>query len=195
MMDFQNDNSLQHTHATFKALVDAVVPRTPVLAEEYGQIQLYGAIDSRVNEYMIASLDNYYYISMAKRVAELLDVAAEQLTFINRNNKPLDDSMFPEGGTFAALAPSDRILALNLLEQLNDTSDLPVPFQDGPGILHTILSILNRFITMGYYSEWSVSTHPEPSNQPKIEYFPLGWKQAGYPGPSLGYRTVAANFK
>ena len=60
-----------------KLFVDAIIPRSPGLAEEYGKIQYFGALDLHTNEYMILSL-NSYYIPLAKPVAEMLDIAFEQ---------------------------------------------------------------------------------------------------------------------
>lgn len=185
-------NNLQHTQETFKAFVDAIVPRTPRLAEEYGRIQYYGALDLYTEEYLIMSINNYY-ISLAEPTAEMLDVAAEQLILIQGNEGQLNFSMFPGGGTFAALAPNDRLRALTLLEQLQvNLSVLPIPFQDNPGFVLFVTVALNRLTMMGYYSEWSGygSTRLETPNQRILEYFPLGWEQVGYPGPSLGYRAL-----
>jgi len=192
LINYQLNNSQQHTQATFQALVDAIVPRTPRLAEEYGRIQYYGALDLYTDEYLIMSL-NHYYIPLAKPTAQMLDVAAEQLVLIRGNERLLDFSMYPGGGTFAALAPSDRFRALTLLEQLQvNLTNLPIPFQDNPELVLSITFALNRFTLMGYYSEWSGygSTRLDTPNQRILEYFPLNWQQVGYPGPSLGYRAL-----
>lgn len=54
----------------------------------------------------------------------------------------------------------------------------------------SVLQSLNRLTMMGYYSEWSGygSTCLNPPNQRVLEYYPISWKQIGYPGPSSGYR-------
>ena len=107
-------DSLQYTNETFQAFADAVIPRTPRLAEEYGKIQYFGALDLHTDEYLFL--------------------------------------------TFA----------------------------------YSFVGSLIRFTMMGYYSEWSGygSTRLEAPDQRKLEYFPLSWKQVGYPGPSLGYRAL-----
>lgn len=192
LMNNQNSNSLLHTQDTFRAFVDAIVPRTPGLAEEYGRIQYFGALDSGIEEYLIMSLNNYY-IPLAAPTAEMLDIAAEQLVMMQGNESELDFSLFPGGGTFAALSPNDRFRALTLLEQLQvNLSTLPIPFQENPGFVLYILLELNRSTMMGYYSEWSGygSTRLDEPNQRILEYFPLDWEQVGYPGPSLGYRAL-----
>ena len=191
MIKYQNQ-SLKRTQETFQAFVDAVIPRTPGLAEEFGRIQFFGALDLHTEEYLIYSL-NYYYIPLAEPMADLLDISAEQLVIRDGNNSLMNFSKFMGGSAFAALDPSDRFRALTLLEKLNIyLADLPIPFQDNPESILYNTSTLNRFTMMGYYSEWSGygSTRLETPEQRKLEYHPLSWKQIGYPGPSLGYRAL-----
>jgi len=191
-INYQTENLLQHTGETFKAFVDAIVPRTPGLAVEYGRIQYYGALDLHTDEYLIMSLNNYY-IPLAEPTAEMLDIAANQLILIQANEGLLIFSMYQGGGTFAALAPKDRLRALTLLVQLQvNLAVLPIPFQGDPGIVLSTTGILNRFTMMGYYSEWSGygSTRLDAPNQRILEFFPLAWEQVGYSGPSLGYRAL-----
>jgi len=191
MIKYQNQ-SLKRTQETFQAFVDAVIPRTPGLAEEFGRIQFFGALDLHTEEYLIYSL-NYYYIPLAEPMADLLDISAEQLVIRDGNNSLMNFSKFMGGSAFAALDPSDRFRALTLLEKLNIyLADLPIPFQDNPESILYNTSTLNRFTMMGYYSEWSGygSTRLDTPEQRKLEYHPLSWKQIGYPGPSLGYRAL-----
>jgi len=191
MMKYQKD-SLRRTQETFQAYVDAIIPRTPGLAEEFGRIQFFGALNLHTDEYVTLSL-NYYYIPMAEPTAEMIDVAAEQLVIMDGNKSLVNFSRFMGGSAFAAIDHSDRFRALTLLEQLNIyLADLPIPFQGNPELILYTTSALNRFTMMGYYSEWSGygSTRLETPNQRKLEYHPLSWKQIGYPGPSLGYRAL-----
>lgn len=183
---------MKHTEVTFKAFVDAIIPRTPGLAEEYGRMQYFGALDLHTDEYIGLSL-KYYYFPLAIPTADMLDIAAEQLVYIDENFTLFHFSSFPGGGTFAALSPIDRFRALTLLEQLKVyLAYLPVPFKNNPGLVLYITGQLNRFTMMGYYSEWSGygSTRLNSPNYRKLEYFPLSWKQIGYPGPSSGYRAL-----
>lgn len=110
---------MENSIITFQAYVDAVIPRSPRLAEEYGKIQYFGALDLHTDEYLILTL-NHNSISWAESE-----------------------------------------------------------------------SALNRITMMGYYSEWSGygSTRLEKPDQRRLEFFPISWKQVGYPGPSLGYRA------
>ena len=184
--------SLKRTQATFQAFADAIIPRTPGLAEEYGRIQFFGALDAHTDEYIILSL-NYYEIPLAESTAEMLDAVAEHLVIMDGNNRLINFSRFLGGSAFTAIDPSDRFRALTLLESLNSNlADLPVPFHDNPELLLYTISTLNRFTMMGYYSEWLGygSTRLDSVNQRKLEYHPFSWKQIGYPGPSLGYRAL-----
>jgi hypothetical protein len=187
-----HNNTLQYTQDTFKAFVDAVIPRSPILAEEYGRIQFYGALDLYTDEYMMMTL-NSYYIPLAIPTAEMLNIAAEQLVFMGGNSKLFNYLRFPAGGIFAALSPEDRFRAVTLLDELYvNLAELPEPFQDNPGLVLNITSLLVRYTMMGYYSEWSGygSTRLLTPNQRMLEYYPLSWSQIGYPGPSLGYRAL-----
>ena len=201
LIQFQrNKYILPQTQAAFKALVDAVVPVTPELTEEQGSIQSFGALDLRTDEYQIWSLDHYlslniiiksFNIHLANATAEMLNIAAKQLLYIGGNKKPVNSAILPEKGTFAALAPSDRFLAITLLEQL-DLASLPIPFRNYMGFVFTITVSITLLATIGYYTEWSGygSTRMETPEKRKLEHFPTGWKQVGYPGPSKGYHAL-----
>jgi len=194
MINDQNINSLLHAQNTFRAFVDAVVPRTPRLAVEYGKIQFFGALDQGTDEYMVLSL-NHYYIPLAEPTADMLDIAAEQIMLYEGDYRA--PASFLRWGKFASLSPIDRFRVLLLLDEFAIyLVDLPTPFKDNPGLIVSITSDLMRLAMMGYYSEWSGygSTRLEEPNQRKLEFFPLSWKQVGYPGPSLGYRALRELF-
>ncbi len=182
----------RHTQATFMALVDAMIPQSPELAEEYGRIQFYGAIDLYIDEYMIMSLNNAA-VPLAAPAAELLDVAAEELIAAGGNQGSLDFSRYPGGGTFSALTAEDRFRAITLLMQPNINQELlPVPFRNNVALEQSTVGTIIRLVFMGYYSEWSGygSTRLSPPGERVLEEFPVSWKQVGYPGPSLGYRVL-----
>jgi hypothetical protein len=191
MTDNQNDYSLPYTDEIFKAFADAILPRTPGLAEEFGRIQYFGALDLYTDEYLIMSF-NHYYIPLAEPIAQMLETAAKELVFAEGPGR-ISGPEAAQWSTFGELAPTDRLRALTLLEQgMVNTSDLPEPFQDNQDYILYILNALNRFTLMGYYSEWSGygSTRLEAPSRRSLEYFPLSWEQVGYPGPSLGYRAL-----
>ena len=194
LINDQKNYTLQYTDEIFRAFVDAVIPRTPGLAQEYGIVQYYGALNLNTDEYLILTLNNYY-TPIAYPTAEMLESAAEQFAYTEgtERDKALE---FIDFNVFASLAPMNRLLVINLLEQsMLDISNLPVPFQNNQGYILYITSALNQFTMMGYYSEWSGygSTRLETPNMRKLEYFPLSWEQVGYPGPSLGYRALRVN--
>ncbi len=169
------NSSQQYIHDTFMAFADTIIPRTPLLAEEYGRIQLYGAADLYIDEYLIMSL-GFTEIPLAEPIVQTLDIAAGQLG----------------GSSFASLTYEDRLRALNLLIQSDFNSALlPEPFTSNLGYEQYTIGYLIRLVYMGYYSEWSGygSTRLASPNQRILEYFPVSWQQVGYPGPSLGYRA------
>jgi hypothetical protein len=190
----QEDDFFQQTDEIFKAFVDTIIPRTPGLAEEFGKVQYYGALDLYTDEYMILTLNSYYY-PIAIPTAEIIEAAAELLVFAEANDRA--EFMEPtEMSIFGSLAPIDQLRALTLLQQMKvNPADLPIPFQNNPGYILYITSALSRYVMMGYYSEWSGygTTRMESPTQRKLEYFPLSWEQIGYPGPSLGYRALRVN--
>jgi hypothetical protein len=191
-MNDEVEKEFIHTQETFKALVDAIIPRSPALAEEYGKIQYYGALDEGIDTYIIMTLNNLY-IPLADSTADMLDVAARQLVLMEGNTRLFNYSRYPGGGLFAALSPNDRFRAMMLLSQMNvNFSELPVMEQNNPDLILNIINVLNRYTLMGYYSEWSGygSTRMENPNDRTLEYAPLSWEQVNYPGPSLGYRAL-----
>ncbi len=62
---------------TFQTFADAVIPRSPGLAELYGRIQYYGASDLYTAEYLIMSLDSLS-VPLAVPAAELLNKTADR---------------------------------------------------------------------------------------------------------------------
>lgn len=154
-------------------MVNTVIPRSAGLAYVYGVVQYYGALDLHTDEYLTVTL-NSFDIPLADPTAEMLDIVNE---------------------SFITLNPLGQLYVLSLLNQLHiNLSYLPIPFNTNPQLVVLITNSLISFIMMGYYSEWSGygSTRLAEPNQRKLEYFPLSWKQIGYPGPSLGYRALRA---
>lgn len=163
-----NQNNEQVTLDALDALVDAIIPRSPILAEEYGRIQFYGALDQATEEYMILNLSPF-----ATQIAELLNAAAGKL--------------------YSGISEGDRLLLLDQLRQGQmNSGDLPFPFTNNPEAVMTAAKSLASAVMMGYYSEWYGygSTRLESPDQRRMEYIPISWEQIGYPGPSLGYRAL-----
>jgi hypothetical protein len=191
-IDDKDYYSLQHTEKTFKALVDAIIPRTPKLAKEYGEVQYFGALDLYIYEYVILSLNNYNVL-LAKSIAKLVDAAAERLVLINQNKALRNFSEFNEKNSFIGLSVIEQFKALTLLKYFTiHFEKVSTLFQDNSEFIVSIDSILSRYTIMGYYSEWSGygNTRLNTPNQRILESYPLSWKQIGYPGPSIGYRAL-----
>jgi hypothetical protein len=199
---FQIMDTLPQTEEAFKALVDAIIPVTPELAEKHGAIYSSGGLDLHVDEYQIWSLDHYlslyvilanYNANLSNVTAEVLNLAARQLIDQGENKMPINPEIDPEAGTFAALDPVDRFRAITLLEQLKvDVGSFPLPYSIYPSFIPNSSASLALLAILGYYTEWSGygSTRLATPEKRQLEHFPIGWKQAGYPGPSKGYRVL-----
>lgn len=171
---------LKQTKETLSAFVDAIIPRSPELAKEYGEVQYYGGLDLLVDEYLLITL-NEYQPDLAEAAAEMLNAAAQRLVSRAENKRPLNLS---ESGIFASLAPSDRLLAIALLKKYQyASSHLLYPYEN---IFFNVVDNLVRLTMMGYYSEWfgyGTTRLMEPNNR-ELEFYPLSWEQIGYPGPT-----------
>ncbi|MEY8353473.1 hypothetical protein AALB39_08965 [Lachnospiraceae bacterium 54-53] len=173
---------------TFKAFADAMIPRSPDLAEQYGRIQYYGALDLFTYEYLILSLDSLA-IPLAIPTAQILNIAAKQFLY-EKDENPEESDLF-DGKLFSGLSPSERLLAAGLLLQPDGFLYFPALDQISQEDIYPVIPSLNKLALMGYYSEWSGYglTRLNPPGQRTLEHFPVSWDQIGYPGPSLGYRV------
>lgn len=177
-----NENEIyDYVADTLKAFADAIIPRSPGLAELYGRVQYYGALDLYTAEYLIMSLDSLA-VPSAIPAAEILNMAAEQF------RGPFSS----DGKFFLNLTPAERFQVIGLLLQPEGIAYFPALKQMGPEYVISVISSLNRLIMMGYYSEWPGygSTRLAPPEQRILEHYPVSWEQIGYPGPSLGYRVA-----
>ncbi|MBY9079171.1 hypothetical protein KIH86_24425 [Paenibacillus sp. HN-1] len=186
--------------ATFRALVEAIVPNTPALAA-YGSWQTYGAADLCIHEYMIWELDhnlslmNGLYLTiipLSAPTAGMLNAAAVQFIAMGQAQHA-PDCPDREISPFSSLSPADRIRVLERLEELNvDLGALPPPYRNNGGMVRFMVNFLNRQTIFGHYSEWSAygTTRLRTPVERSLEYFPIGWCQAGYPGVVPGYRAL-----
>ncbi|WP_248928234.1 hypothetical protein [Paenibacillus hamazuiensis] len=189
-----------YTLETFKAMVEAVVPGMhPPNAPP--TVLTAGAADLAVHEYIVWELDHSLAlfigyaltaVPLATATAMMLDSAAVQLISSGQAaDPPIHPAM--EGGPFASLSPRDRIRTMACLEQLRiDLGSLPPPYKDDGGLVKFIIDYLNRGTMFGNYSEWSAygTTRLNTPAARRLEYFPVSWRQVGYPGASLGYRAL-----
>lgn len=177
---------------TFKAFADAIIPRSPELAQQYGRVQYYGALDLHTGEFVILSLDSLV-VPLALPVAETLNMAAEQ--FLYRKGEAEKTGKEPSGSAaFLSLSPMKRLQVISMLFQPEGIAYFPALDQTNQEQIFLVIPSLTRFSMMGYYSEWAGygSTRMNPPDQRKLEYYPESWEQVGYPGPSLGYRLAGA---
>ncbi|WP_338554951.1 hypothetical protein [Paenibacillus sp. KS-LC4] len=188
------------TIATFRALVEAIVPNTPALAM-YGAEQAAGAVDLHIHEYMIWELDHSLslflgthltIITLAAPTAQLLNSGAVELVTSGRAQHAPNHAIWGSS-PYAALSPIDRIRVLAMLEQLDvDLGVLQPPYQYNGGNVRFIVDFLTRQTMFGNYSEWSAygKTRLVTPTERRLEYFPISWKQVGYPGVVPGYRAL-----
>lgn len=178
--DMIEEYTLKQTKATLSAFVDAIIPRSPELAKEFGEVQYYGALDLLIDEYLYVTL-NEYQPDLAEATVEMLNAAAQRLVSRVENKKPLNLS---DVGIFASLAPSDRLLSIALLKKYQySSSHLLYPYEN---IFYNVVDNLIRLTMMGYYSEWFGygTTRLMQPNDRELEFYPLSWNQIGYPGPT-----------
>ena len=177
---------------TFKAFTDAIIPRSPELAQQYGRVQYYGALDLHTGEFIILSLDSLA-VPLALPVAETLNMAAEQ--FLYREGEEEKTGEEPSGSAaFLSLSSMERLQVISMLFQPEGIAYFPALDQTNQEQIFLVIPSLTRFTMMGYYSEWAGygTTRQNPPEQRTLEYYPESWEQVGYPGPSPGYRLAGA---
>ena len=122
----------------------------------------------------------------------MLNIAARKLIDSEGNKELVNFTILLGEGAFAALSSNDRFRAITLLEQNKvDITLLPIPFYNNPGFILSLTGGIAMFATIGYYTEWSGygSSRMDTPEKRKLEHFPVGWNQVGYPGPSKGYHA------
>ena len=166
-----------HTVATFQALVDAAVPRTPALADERGAEHEPGGLDIGLERYLVWSLNHLLPfptpVDLADQVAQLLDQGAGLLVTLGANEDPPTVTQFPDAGLFGQLSRTDRFRAIHLLEE--------------EGV--SLMTLVNILVHFGYYSEWSgYENNTGPPTDRTFTGTVQSWEQTAFPGPAVGYR-------
>ena len=188
------------TLETFRALVEAIVPNTPALSV-YGAEQSAGAVDLCIHEYMVWELDHslslvqgFYLTGVPLSVSTAIMLNEGAVQFVASSQAQHSPNYSIRGNSpFSSLSPADRIRVLAMLEQLNvDLGTMPPPYRDDGGFLRFMVDFLNRQTMFGYYSEWSAygATRLAEPDERRLEYFPISWRQVGYPGVVPGYRAL-----
>lgn len=192
----------RYIRSTFQALVDAIIPPHFRYKDFLGTVHVAGALELHVYEYVIWIVEHsialpvkeqLYLVNgtMSKSTAELLDAGAAQLIQMGQILYPLNVTVFPCGGPFSALSPLDRLRAITLIERLDiNLENLSIPYKNNPVLVRNMMDVLNELPMFGHYSEWTAygTTRLFSPEYRIVEYFPFGWCQTQYPGPSFGYR-------
>lgn len=173
-----------HTTATYKAVVDAVVPPRPDAAPD-GEpgalaIDLHEALIHLLNgtfETPTPVLEPAVDARLAEPIATLLDEAAGELLAAGENEAEPRPDRFPGGGPFTTLSRRDRLRAMGR-------------FDDG-GDERVIAHVLCTYTVLLYYSEWDgYDEFDVPPGDRDLAGDVQGWAQCGYPGPAEGYAAL-----
>lgn len=178
---------------TIMAFVDAIIPRTPILAQIYGDIMFYGALDQEVDVYLVMNIVfDSKGVSFVQVITEMLNQASKQymveegtekiyhyyrVNHMRRQREPI---------AFSELPRRERLRALSLLEQSEYSFSMKEKIQEHPRS-QSITSFLVQFTMLGYYSEWYGygRTRLLKPSQRVFETAPISWQQTSYPGPSF----------
>lgn len=171
-----------HTRITIQAAVDSILQAPPIDGE------IYGYVIDILDQTLPPSINQGEAISLSKQTAELLDFAAIQLLVCSHQIWTV-----PRKGLFSKLSPSERLMAINLLERLEvPLESLPEPFTNNPGLTQSMKNTITQLTFLGYYSEWTGygTTRFNRPDYRCIQCFPVSWIQTNYPGPAFGYRNL-----
>jgi hypothetical protein len=208
-----------HVEVTLRAVVDAVVPETPELADEFGPEHVPGGLAVGMEEFLVTFVDDLFQfgfphvgtrgnLPLTVPLVEVLDAAADALVAHGDNEAEPDVERAVEllgpgdpparrvrrvAGTFASLARQDRLRALGALDEF----ELRVaPF--GHGLFEFDAGLVGQlvvgFAEMIYYSEWAgyddFSLPPSERTHPNDPAAVQSWRQTGYPGIADGYAAL-----
>lgn len=178
-----------HTLATWRAVVDAVVPRTPGLAGDLGEEHVAGGLDVDLHVGLIEFLDSFISpeaaapriaptgetAPLSEAVAAALDAAATELLASGGNRDDPGALDLDGGGPFATLSRRDRFRAMADMEERGGTYG------------GFVVALAAAFPAILYYSEWD--GYDDFSNSPSERSFTgevQSWAQTGYDGPTKG---------
>lgn len=185
---------------TYRALVDAVIPETPELAEDRGAEHRPGGTNIGLDQYFVEFLNELLTTGvpgvghtgnarLAEAIGGALDAAAIELLARGENETP-PTSGADDGGTFARLSRRDRIRAITLFEEKEfDTEDLDGPLLEADGGL--LAQLLVGFVSLLYYSEWEgYEDIARPPSKRTFRNDVTAWRQVEYPGLADGYAAL-----
>ncbi|MEF8840830.1 MAG: hypothetical protein V5A62_04300 [Haloarculaceae archaeon] len=208
-----------HTTLTFRAVADAVVPRTLELAGELGPEHVPGGPDVGLGDFLVVYVNDLFQfglpglgargnLPLAGPVANVLDAAALSLLERDANgDEPsrehvadLLDPADPDptrsadaAGTFAELSGEDRLRAIGLLDEF----EVEIRALDGELFefdAGLVGQLVVGFTEMIYYSEWEgyggFTRPPSDLVHSNDPAAVQSWRQTGYPGVAPGYAAL-----
>jgi hypothetical protein len=208
-----------HTTVTFRAVVDAVVPETPVLAEDLGPEHVPGGLAIGLDGFAVTYVDDGFQLGLphlgprgnipiADPIAHVLDLAALTLVERGANEVPPDvdralSLLGPDDpppakvadavGPFAKLSRRDRLRAVAILDDFEvefAPSDHDLFELDGGLVGQLVVG----FTEMIYYSEWEgydeFAQPPSRLVHPNEPAAVQSWRQTGFPGFADGYAVL-----
>ncbi|MEK3992591.1 hypothetical protein [Robertmurraya sp. FSL R5-0851] len=117
-----------HTRITIQAAVDAILQASPM--DEV----IYGYVIAVLDQTLPSTGNQGVTIPLSKQTADLLDMAAIQLLYIEKGII----TEFSREGVFSTLSRSERLKAINLLERL----EVPLVSLPEPGESSCLIQML-----------------------------------------------------
>lgn len=196
-----------YSRNSLDALVDALVPETPQLAEERGPEHEAGASRTGLADQLLEAFNQLQATGVLKQpegnapepartapiVAVLLDLSSLEFLLRDRNERRVRVRI---GGPFRWLHPADRRRLFDFLQEdsllrtLVDALDDRVPYA---GLVDFLLDGLVTMPLLHYYSEWSGYEDEHNPLTPDPESFrpPVqSWQQTTFPGQEPGYAVL-----
>lgn len=200
-LDDRTGSNDPHTEATYRAVVDVVIPETPDLSEKFGPEHDTGGLEAGIDELLPRFIDEFVApeagvpgidlgeanvpgatseetVPLSEAVAGALEAAAQGFVASGGNEDDPEPGRFgPAGGVFASLSRRDRRAAMSELEE-------------GDGAF--VVALVTAFPAILYYSEAPGYDDAlgAPSELELDESDLPGWEQTSYPGPADGYAAL-----
>lgn len=199
-----------YTRKNLSSFLDALIPRTPELANEIGAELVNGVNDTQLSDQIKAAFDHIQspellpeFVTESRDTPEelptshllafLLDLGAVEYILKGKL------SNFPGpaiGGPFCWLSRDDRI---GVMDHLSDESTFLTvlkafkPILPHVGLIDFLLDGATTMALMNYYSEWSGysdSSNPLYPDPETFEGSAQGWDQTNFPGREKGYPAL-----
>lgn len=193
LSDHEDDPVQQgpHTVATWKAVVDCIIPETPDLATRLGEEHQPGGLAVGLEIGLIEFIDSFLapeatvpraYATgetppLSAVIADILDGAASELIARGGNEDPVKQR-FEHGGPFASLSRTDRYRAIRNIET------------EGGKYGSFVAAIVAAFPAILYYSEWSGYDDFSDKHDRTFSGDVQSWTQTDYPGPTDGFAVL-----